>query len=101
MPESLATVVKFSLIALSSIFFLVDPFAVIPVFLSMTPGDSPAKRRQTARTAALTSLIMLAAFAAAGGLIFRVFGITLPAFKIAGGVILLTIGLEMIRARKS
>jgi multiple antibiotic resistance protein len=101
MSESLAVIVKFSLIALSSVFFLVDPFAVIPVFLSMTPNDPPVKRRQTARSAAVTCLIVLAAFAAAGGLIFRVFGITLPAFKIAGGVILIMIGLEMIRAHKS
>lgn len=101
MSESVATVVKFCLIALSSIFFLVDPFAVIPVFLSMTPNDPPVKRRQTARRAAWTCFILLSAFAAAGGLIFKVFGITLPAFKIAGGVILVMIGLEMLRARRS
>lgn len=101
MSESLATIVKFCLVALSSIFFLVDPFAVIPLFLSMTPNDPPAKRRRTARSAATTCFILLAAFAAAGGLIFKVFGITLPAFKIAGGVILMMIGLEMIRAHKS
>lgn len=101
MTESVATIVKFCLIALSSIFFLVDPFAVIPLFLSMTPNDPPMKRRRTARSAATTCFIMLAAFAAAGGLIFKVFGITLPAFKIAGGVILMMIGLEMIRAHKS
>jgi multiple antibiotic resistance protein len=100
MSELLASIVKFSLIASSSLFFLVDPFAVIPVFLSMTPGDAPS-RRETARRAAWTCFIVLAAFAAAGGLIFRVFGITLPAFKIAGGVILIMIGLEMLQARNS
>jgi multiple antibiotic resistance protein len=101
MSELLASVVKFSLIALSSVFFLVDPFAVIPLFLSMTPGDPSPKQRQTARTAATTCFIVLTAFAAAGGLIFKVFGITLPAFKIAGGVILIMIGLEMLQARNS
>jgi multiple antibiotic resistance protein len=97
----LSTIVKFCLIALSSIFFLVDPFAVIPLFLSMTSNELPVRRRRTARSAALTCFLMLAAFAAAGGLIFKVFGITLPAFKIAGGIILIMIGLEMIRAHKS
>ena len=101
MPESLAAIVKFCLVALSSVFFLVDPFAAIPVFLSMTPGDSRIQRRRTAARAALTCLIVLSVFAAAGGLIFRVFGITLPAFKIAGGVILIMIGLEMLQARRS
>jgi multiple antibiotic resistance protein len=101
MSELLASIVKFSLVALSSVFFLVDPFAVIPLFLSMTPGDPPPKQRRTARTAALTCFIVLSAFGAAGGLIFKVFGITLPAFKIAGGVILIMIGLEMLQARNS
>jgi multiple antibiotic resistance protein len=101
MNESLATIVKFCLVALSSIFFLVDPFAAIPMLLAMTPGDTPARRRRTAASAALTCLIVLAAFAAAGGLIFKVFGITLPAFKIAGGIILIMIGLEMLQARPS
>jgi len=101
MPESLASLVKFCLVALSSVFFLVDPFAAIPVFLSMTPGDSRVQRRQTATRAALTCLIVLSVFAAAGGLIFKVFGITLPAFKIAGGIILIMIGIEMLQARPS
>jgi multiple antibiotic resistance protein len=101
MSELLASIVKFSLIALSSVFFLVDPFAVIPMFLSMTPDDPAPKRRQTARTASVTCFIVLAAFSAAGGLTFKVFGITLPAFKIAGGVILIMIGLEMLQARSS
>jgi multiple antibiotic resistance protein len=101
MPEPVASIVKFCLVALSSVFFLVDPFAAIPVFLSMTPGDSRIQRRQTAARAALTCLIVLSVFAAAGGLIFKVFGITLPAFKIAGGIILIMIGLEMLQARPS
>ncbi len=101
MPEPVASIVKFCLVALSSVFFLVDPFAAIPVFLAMTPGDSALERRRTAVRAGLTCLIVLSVFAAAGGLIFKVFGITLPAFKIAGGVILIIIGLEMLQARPS
>jgi len=101
MSEPVAFILKFSLVALSSVFFLVDPFAVIPVFLSMTPGDAAPKRKETARAAAVTCFIVLAAFAAAGGLIFKVFGITLAAFKIAGGIILTMIGLEMLQARSS
>ena len=101
MPESLASVIKFCLVALSSVFFLVDPFAAIPIFLAMTPDETPERRRRTASRAALTCLIVLSVFAAAGGLIFKVFGITLPAFKIAGGIILIMIGLEMLQARQS
>jgi multiple antibiotic resistance protein len=93
--------VRFSLLALSSIFFLVDPFAALPTFLAITEGSDPARRRRIARKASLTALTILAAFAFAGEAIFRLFGITLPAFEIAGGVILLIIGLDMLEAKRS
>ena len=93
--------VRFSLLALSSIFFLVDPFAALPTFLAVTAGVDKVRRRAMARKASLTSWVVLSAFALAGQLIFRLFGITLPAFEIAGGVILLLIGLDMLEAKRS
>jgi multiple antibiotic resistance protein len=93
--------VRFSVLALSSIFFLVDPFAALPTFLAITEGSDAVRRRRIARKGALTTLIVLAAFAFAGEAIFRVLGITLPAFEIAGGVILMLIGLDMLQARRS
>jgi multiple antibiotic resistance protein len=92
---SSAPIVRFSLLALSSIFFLVDPFAAIPSFLAITHDAEPLRRKHVARKGALTCFIVLTSFAVAGQLIFRLFGITLPAFEIAGGLILLLIGLEM------
>lgn len=93
--------VRFSLLALSSIFFLVDPFAALPTFLAVTAGSDQARRRRMARKASLTAWIFLSAFALGGQYIFRMFGITLPAFEIAGGVILLLIGLDMLEAKRS
>jgi multiple antibiotic resistance protein len=93
--------VRFSLLALSSILFLVDPFAALPTFLAITVGADAARRRSTARKGALTTLIVLSAFAFAGEQIFRLFGITLAAFELAGGVILLLIGLDMLQAKRS
>lgn len=98
---SQAPIVRFSVLALSSIFFLVDPFAAIPSFLAITSNADAARRRRMARKGALTAFIVLTSFAVAGQLIFRMFGITLPAFEIAGGMILLLIGLDMLEARRS
>jgi multiple antibiotic resistance protein len=96
-----STYVRFSVLALSSIFFLVDPFAAIPAFLSITAGVETERRKRMARKASLTCFIVLASFALAGRLIFRMFGITLPAFEIAGGLILLLIGIDMLEAKRS
>lgn len=98
---SRSPIVRFSLLALSSIFFLVDPFAAIPSFLAITESADPARRKRMARKGALTCFIVLTSFAFAGQFIFRMFGITLPAFEIAGGLILLLIGLDMLEAKRS
>jgi len=93
--------VRFSLLALSSIFFLVDPFAALPTFLAVTAGADAQRRRRMARKASITAFVVLSAFAVAGQYIFRMFGLTLPAFEIAGGIILLLIGLDMLNAKRS
>ncbi len=93
--------VGFSLLALSSIFFLVDPFATIGSFLAITAGANRAKRKRMAAKACITCFIVLSSFALAGQLIFKMFGITLPAFEIAGGLILMLIGIDMLEAKRS
>jgi multiple antibiotic resistance protein len=90
---------SFSLLSLSAIFFVVDPMGAIPVFMAMTGGDSPEKRRDMARRASIAAFLVLTTFAVAGTLIFKVFGITLGAFKVAGGVLLLLTSIEMLRAQ--
>jgi multiple antibiotic resistance protein len=93
--------VTFLLVALSSIFFLVDPFAAIGTFLAITANLDGPRRKLMARKASLTCFIVLTTFALVGKFIFRMFGITLPAFEIAGGLILLLIGLDMLQAKRS
>lgn len=100
-PASVRDVLTFGLVAFSAIFFVVDPLAVLPVFLAITRNESPAQKKATALRAALTAGITLTVFAAAGQLIFRFFGITLGAFKVAGGVLLFMVALDMMQARQS
>lgn len=93
--------IRFTLVALSSVFFVVDPFATIPSFLAMTKSYDEARRQATARQAGWTCFAVLATFAFAGSVIFKIFGITLPAFKIAGGLLLLLVAFEMLEAKRS
>ncbi len=88
-------------VAFTAIFFVVDPFSAVPVFLAMTRGADVRKRRETALRASVAAGIVLATFALAGEWIFRALGIGLPAFKIAGGVVLLLLALDMIRTQPS
>lgn len=94
-------ILQFSAVALSSVFFIVDPFATIPSFMVMTEDASPEKRVRMARQAAWTCFLVLSVFALTGSVIFKVFGITLPAFKIAGGLLLFLVAMDMLQARRS
>jgi multiple antibiotic resistance protein len=92
---------KFAVVALSAVFFVIDPMANVPVFLTITASDTPEQRRRIALRAALASWVTLSSFALAGGLIFKAFGISLGAFKIAGGLMLLLMSVDMMRAQPS
>jgi multiple antibiotic resistance protein len=89
------------LLVFTSIFFIVDPFAVVPTFLAMTERDTHDHRRLLARRGAWTCAITLMSFALGGSLIFTIFGITIGAFKIAGGILMGLNALDMVQARRS
>jgi multiple antibiotic resistance protein len=92
---------SYGVVAFSAIFFVVDPIAVVPVFITITEGDSAEKRRTMAGRACVITAIILLTFMLGGGLIFQLFGLTLAAFKIAGGILLMLTALDMMRSLPS
>ena len=92
---------SFSLLALSAIFFVVDPMGVIPIFVAITRDDSEQKKADMARRATMAAFGILTTFAVAGTFVFRVLGVTLGAFKVAGGILLLITAIEMLRATQA
>lgn len=93
--------IEYALLALSSLFVILDPIATVPTFLAMTPDDTPAQRIRMARLACQVTAGLLTAFALLGQWIFHFLGITIPAFQMAGSVVLLIIALEMLKAESS
>ncbi|HED00127.1 MAG TPA: NAAT family transporter [Proteobacteria bacterium] len=88
---------KFFIASFVSIFIIVNPLANISVFITMTEGDSPEKRRATAFKACTTCFVVLAAFTFGGHHVLRFFGVTVPAFRIAGGIILFMVAIQMLQ----
>jgi multiple antibiotic resistance protein len=97
----LVGLLDFTLLAISSLFVIVDPIAVIPAFLAMTPSATPQQRRRIAVLASGVMAGVLLGFALIGKWIFRLFGITMPALEVAASVVLLLIALDMLRAQRS
>lgn len=95
------TFFEYVLLALSSLFVIIDPIATVPAFLAMTPHDSPEHRIRMARLACQAAAVMLLVFAVAGRWVFHLLGITIPALQMAGSIILLIIALDMLKATRS
>lgn len=80
----------------SSLFSVVNPFATMPVFLSLVEGQSHADKNRTARKASVYMFFVLIIFLLAGTYILSFFGISLPGIQIAGGLVILRAGFSML-----
>jgi multiple antibiotic resistance protein len=65
--------IEYILLAVSSLFVIVDPLAAVPSFLTMTPNDTPEQRIRSARLASCVAAAVLLVFAIAGNLVFKIF----------------------------
>lgn len=82
--------------ALVTLFVIIEPIALVPVFLGLTHGFSPDQRAQVAWRACLIAFVILSACAFFGDWVLRKLGISLPAFRIAGGLLVFWIAFEMV-----
>ena len=92
---------SFSLFCFGSLFSIVDPFSVVPIFAVLAGQQSKAAQTGVALRASLMCFVVLTAFAATGHLIFNFFGVSIPAFKVAGGILLFGVALDMMHAKAS
>jgi len=94
-------ILKFAIPTLTTLFVVVDPFGCVPLFVVMTAGNPRDAQRRTALRSSLVAMGTLTGFAVAGGLIFRLLGISVGAFRIAGGILLFLLAVDMLRAQRS
>jgi len=81
-----------------ALFIVVDPLGNVPIFIGLTENMEEAQRKKTFRTATITGLILLLAFALAGQQILLLFGISLYSFMVAGGILLLIVAVRLLIA---
>ena len=78
-----------------TIFVIVDPIGLTPIFFSLTQDLSTIERRVVARRSVLIASIILLLFAVFGEMILTFIGISMPAFSVAGGILLFLTALEL------
>ena len=82
--------------SLVTLFVIVDPIGLTPIFFSLTQGLSTKERRIVARRSVIVASCILLLFAIFGEIILTFIGISMPAFSIAGGILLFLTALEML-----
>lgn len=84
-----------------TLFALIDPIGLVPIFASATQTLTVVSRRWLVFYIALFTAVGLLVFYFSGLALLKFFGISLDAFKIAGGFLLFLMGLEMTRGEFS
>lgn len=80
----------------ASLFALLNPLGILPVFISYTAKENRGVQKWLAILLSLTVLGLLLLFLVTGSAILNFFGITLSSFRIAGGILLLLIGINLV-----
>lgn len=81
-------------------FFIMTPFFVLSVFLTVTHDSSSHDRKALAIKVTVSVIVMSLILLFFGKHIFDVFGITLDAFRIGAGALLFLSAVELVRGSK-
>jgi multiple antibiotic resistance protein len=91
--------INFFLLACTSLFTMMNPFAVMPLYLSLTKDMDTVKAKMIARKATISAFLVMAFFALTGKVIFKFFSISLDSLKVVGGVLFFVMGYDMLQAK--
>lgn len=85
----------------ATLFVVIDPIGLAPLFVAMTSGMEPAHRRSVALRACLVAAGILTVFGLFGNALLEALGISLAAFRIAGGLLLFLIAVDMLFEKRT
>jgi len=86
--------------AFVTIFVVIDPIGLAPLFVALTQGASAAQRRAIALRACVIAIVILTLFGLLGEAVLGFVGISMPAFRIAGGLLLFLTAFDMLFERR-
>lgn len=87
--------------AFITLFVIIDPIGLAPMFVALTKGEETTHRRGIAIRATLIAGVLLVLFGLFGEAVLGFAGISMPAFRIAGGILLFLTALDMLFERRS
>ena len=84
-----------------TLFVVIDPVGLAPLFVALTQGMDAAERRRVALRAIAVAFGLLTVFGLAGEPLLRAIGIGMPAFRISGGILLFLMAVDMLFEKRS
>jgi multiple antibiotic resistance protein len=87
--------------AFVTLFLIVDPVGVVPIFLGLMERFKEQQRVAMVGRCVLIACLVLLVFTVFGNIIFEFLGVSMYSFRIAGGILLLIISVEMLFGQKS
>lgn len=91
----------FLITAFATLFVVIDPPGLVPLFIALTTGMDTAHRRRLAQRACIIAAVLLTLFGLFGEALLGFIGISMPAFRIAGGILLFLTALDMLFERRT
>jgi multiple antibiotic resistance protein len=91
----------FLITAFVTLFVVIDPPGLIPLFIALTQGMTPSHRHSIGVRACLIGALLLTLFGLFGEAVLNFVGISMPAFRIAGGILLFLTALDMLFERRT
>jgi multiple antibiotic resistance protein len=92
---------EFLVPAFVTLFVIIDPIGLAPLFLALTQGMTREERIRVGRRAVLVSFLLLTVFGLFGERLLTAIGISIPAFRISGGLLLFLTALDMLFERRT
>ena len=92
---------EFFILCFSSLFTLINPIGIVPIFIAMTDEYNKKERDMIAFKSVIFAFFILILFGVLGEFIFSFYNITIHGFRIAGGILLLKISFDMIESKRS
>ena len=87
--------------AFVTLFVVIDPIGLAPIFIALTPDQTGAQRRRIGARSLVIAAILLTLFGLTGDAILSGIGISISAFRIAGGLLLFLTALDMLFERRT
>jgi multiple antibiotic resistance protein len=91
-----ASTLQFGLTAFTTFLVVVDPFGILPIFISLAKGRTQEERAHLVTRAVALGWAVCMVFLIGGNRLLNYLGVTVHAFAISGGILLFATALPML-----